>query len=112
MKSRILISFLSLLAYFTNCYAQNNNLQIANGFMNEMKTFLIEEGFFPKLEDNYLNFKKEGLGYHLQITGMGPYIYQFYVDAVAVPPNMDLNRLLIYINSASSQGALIHTVYQ
>lgn len=71
MKSRILISFLSLIAYLTNCYAQNNNLQIANGFMNEMRTFLIEEGFSPKLEDNYLNFKKEGVGYHLQITGTG-----------------------------------------
>lgn len=112
MKSRILISLLSIIAYFTNCYAQTNNLQLANGFMNEMRTFLIEEGFSPKLEDDYLNFKKEGVGYHLQITGTGPYIYQFYVDAVEMPPNMDLNRLLVDINSASSIGALIHTVYQ
>ena len=55
--------------------------------------------------------KKEGLGFHIQITGTGPYIYQFYVDGVQMPENMDLNRLLIDINNASTTGALIHTVY-
>lgn len=92
--------------------AQDNQSQLANGFMNEIKTFLVEEGFAPKIEDGYINFKQEGIGFHLQITGTGPYIYQFYVDGVQMPEGMDLNRLLIDINNASSTGALIHTVYQ
>ncbi len=91
---------------------QDESLHIANGFMNDIKSFLIEEGFSPKIEDGYINFKKEGLGYHLQFTGIGPYIYQFYVDGVQMPEGQDLNRLLIDINNASSAGALIHSVYQ
>lgn len=92
--------------------AQDNQLQLANGFMNDIKTFLVEEGFYPQIEDGYINFKKEGIGYHLQITGTGPYIYQFYADGVQMPEGMDISRLLIDINNASSVGALIHTVYQ
>lgn len=114
MKYHIVRIILGLAAFLaTNlCYGQDNQLPIANGFMNEIKTFLTEEGFTPKIEDGYINFKKEGLGFHIQITGTGPYIYQFYVDAVQMPENMDLNRLLIDINNASSTGALIHSVYQ
>lgn len=114
MKRHIVRIILGLAAFWaTNlCYGQDNQLPIANGFMNEIKTFLTEEGFTPKIEDGYINFKKEGLGFHIQITGTGPYIYQFYVDAVQMPENMDLNRLLIDINNASSTGALIHSVYQ
>lgn len=114
MRLHIIRIFVGLAAFFaTNlCYGQDNHqLSIANGFMNEIKTFLTEEGFSPKIEDGYINFKKEGLGFHIQITGTGPYIYQFYVDGVQMPENMDLNRLLIDINNASTTGALIHTVY-
>lgn len=85
MKLHIIRIFVGLAAFFaTNlCYGQDNHqLSIANGFMNEIKTFLTEEGFSPKIEDGYINFKKEGLGFHIQITGTGPYIYQFYVDGV------------------------------
>lgn len=102
-----------MIVLFSNSIAaQDNQLQLANGFMNDIKTFLVEEGFVPQIEDGYINFKKEGVGYHIQVTGTGPYIYQFYVDGVQMPEGMDLNRLLIDINNASSTGALIHTVYQ
>ena len=94
------------------CIAQDNSLQVAHGFMNEMRNFLKEEGFTPTLEDDFLSFKKEGIGYHLQVTGTGPFIYQFYVDAVEMPKSVSLDKLLIDINEASASGALIHTVYE
>lgn len=101
-----------IVLFSSSLFGQDNSLQIANGFMNDIITFLIEEGFSPKIEDGYINFKKEGLGFHLQVTGTGPYIYQFYVDGIQMPESMDLSRLLIDINNASATGALIHSVYQ
>lgn len=111
-KLRTIITICILILSCYNMVGQDNTLPIANGFMNDIRTFLIEEGFSPKIEDGYINFKKEGLGFHLQVTGTGPYIYQFYVDGVQMPEDMDLSRLLIDINNASSTGALIHSVYQ
>ena len=64
MRLHIIRIFVGLAAFFaTNlCYGQDNHqLSIANGFMNEIKTFLTEEGFSPKIEDGYINFKKKGL---------------------------------------------------
>lgn len=109
---RTIITCWMIVLFSSSLFGQDNSLQIANGFMNDIKTFLIEEGFSPKIEDGYINFKKEGLGFHLQVTGTGPYIYQFYVDGVQMPEGMDLSRLLIDINNASATGALIHSVYQ
>lgn len=111
-KLRIIIASCMFALMSSSLFGQDNSLQIANGFMNDIKTFLIEEGFSPKVEDGYINFKKEGLGFHLQVTGTGPYIYQFYVDGVQMPESMDLSRLLVDINNASASGALIHTVYK
>lgn len=109
---RTIITCCMIVLFSSSLFGQDNSLQIANGFMNDIKTFLIEEGFSPKIEDGYINFKKEGLGFHLQVTGTGPYIYQFYVDGVQMPEGMNLSRLLIDINNASATGALIHSVYQ
>jgi hypothetical protein len=95
-----------------NSHAQSTNSQIATTFMNGMKSFLIEEGFSPKIEDDYLNFKKEGVGFHIQVTGTGPYIFQFYVDEIHMPSDIGLNNLLIDLNNANSTGALIYSVYQ
>ncbi len=110
-KLKIIIACIVLMSCI-EAVGQDNTLQVANGFMNDIKSFLIEEGFSPKIEEGYINFKKEGLGYHLQFTGTGPYIYQFYVDGIQMPVGMDFNRLLIDINNASYTGALIHSVYQ
>lgn len=109
---RTIITCCMIVLFGGSLFGQENSLQIANGFMNDIKTFLIEEGFSPKIEDGYINFKKEGLGFHLQVTGTGPYIYQFYVDGVQMPEGMDLSSLLIDINNASATGALIRSVYQ
>lgn len=109
---RTIITYCMIVLFSSSLFGQDNSLHIANGFMNDIKSFLIEEGFSPKIEDGYINFKKEGLGFHLQATGTGPYIYQFYVDGVQMPKGMDLSRLLIDINNASATGALIHSVYQ
>ena len=111
-KLRTIITIGILIMFCHNMAGQDNTLQIANGFMNNMRTFLIEDGFSPKIEEGFINFKKEGLGFHLQITGTGPYIYQFYVDGVQMPKDTDINRLLIDINNASTTGVLIHSIYQ
>lgn len=64
-KLRIIIASCMFALVSSSLFGQDNSLQIANGFMNDIKTFLIEEGFSPKIEDGYLNFKKEGIGFHL-----------------------------------------------
>lgn len=111
-RLNVIFSMIMVILFRGSAFGQDNQLPLANIFMNEIKTFLLEEGFSPNIEDGYINFKKEGLDFHLQVTGTGPYIYQFYVDAVQMPKDMDFSRLMTDINNASTTGALIHSVYQ
>lgn len=48
-KLRIIVASCMIVRFSSVMFGQDNSLQIANGFMNDIKTFLIEEGFSPKL---------------------------------------------------------------
>ena len=58
-KFSLLIIVVAL--FMVTAFGQNNQLPLSNSFMNEIKTFLTEEGFSPNIEDVYLGIFRKWL---------------------------------------------------
>lgn len=55
----------------------------AKNFRSDIQTFLREEGFMPSINDESLCFKKEGVGYWIDVIGDKPFYVVFHREPIS-----------------------------